>query len=214
MVLTACSAGDEFPTLKGAYLGQQFPESAPRLFAPGAVSTGLDELAPCWSPDEKSFVFSVQMPGHARHPLLEMRLENGEWTAPEVLPFSGLYSDADAVYAPNGRRLFFTAKRPQNVGGGSDQDWDIWYVDKTLRGWGEPINPGPPINSEGLDTYPSFTDDGTLYFCSNRVGGFGGLDVYRFRVSDGSYSEPENLGEPLNSIHTEDANEPLGADQF
>jgi Tol biopolymer transport system component len=43
------------------------------------------------------------------------------------------------------------------------------------------------------------TNSKTLYFCSNRVGGSGGSDVYRARFAGGRFLTPENLGEPINS---------------
>ena len=45
--------------------------------------------------------------------------------------------------------------------------------------WSEPINVGPPINTEYNDTYPILTADGlTIYFTSDRPGGLGGDDIW------------------------------------
>lgn len=203
-IFSGCIKHHDFPVLKGPYLGQKPPAWASEIFAPGIVSTGLDELSPAFSPDCRTFVFSIQMPGHVHHTMFSMELKDDRWTPPQVLPFSGKHSDADPAFSPDGNRLFFTALRPDNVGEKKKDNWDIWYVEKTDRGWSEPINPGPPINSDGLDTYPSFTHDGILYFCSDRIGGYGSLDIYRSRFVNGRFQQPENIGKPINTEFTEE----------
>jgi Tol biopolymer transport system component len=198
------SAKDDWPDLKGPYLGQKPPGITPEIFAPGIISTGLDELSPAFSPDGKTFVFSVQMPGHVHHTILFTKMSNNQWQPLQVFPFSGKYSDADPAFSPDGSKLYFTSLRPGNVGGKKENNWDIWYVEKTRHGWSKPINPGPPINTEGLDTYPSLTHDGTLYFCSNRSGGYGKLDFYRSQYIDGRFEKPGNIGKPINTGFTEE----------
>jgi WD40-like Beta Propeller Repeat len=62
--------------------------------------------------------------------------------------------------------------------------------------WSEPINVGPPINTEYNDTYPILTADGlTIYFTSDRPGGLGGDDLWvsRRESTDAPWGEPENL---------------------
>ena len=64
-----------------------------------------------------------------------------------------------------------------------------------------------PINSDYWEGSCSITPDGnTIYFASNRPGGYGGKDIYKSkRRSDGSWSEPENLGPSVNTLSNEDA---------
>jgi Tol biopolymer transport system component len=72
-------------------------------------------------------------------------------------------------------------------------------MDKTNTGWSEPRNLGAPMNSPGNEWFPTATNDGTLYFGSDREGGKGRTDIYRCRLIDGKYSAAENLGENINS---------------
>jgi len=76
-------------------------------------------------------------------------------------------------------------------------------VERTASGWGEPRPLGSPINTDNRELYPSMTHDGTLYFFSNRPGGRGGSDVYRARFVDGKFTEPENLGDGINTEENE-----------
>jgi hypothetical protein len=62
---------------------------------------------------------------------------------------------------------------------------------------------GSLVNAGEHQIYPTVTRDGTLYFQSRREGGFGGSDIYRAELVNGSYIKPENLGESINSEHNE-----------
>ena len=73
----------------------------------------------------------------------------------------------------------------------------------TSTGWAEPIKLAPPVNSPDIDTYPSLTDDGTLYFFSDQEGGFGSHDIYRSPLIDGKHTTIENLGPVINTEHEE-----------
>ena len=58
-----------------------------------------------------------------------------------------------------------------------------------------------PHNGEGISNYsPCFSEDGlTLYFSSDRAGGFGGMDIYRSTFDGNKWTSPENLGEDVNT---------------
>jgi len=58
-----------------------------------------------------------------------------------------------------------------------------------------------PYNENGVSNYsPCFSEDGmTLYFASDREGGFGGMDIYRSSFDGTKWTAPENLGEDVNT---------------
>lgn len=62
-----------------------------------------------------------------------------------------------------------------------------------------------PYNEPGVSNgMPSFSEDGkTIYFTSNRSGGFGGFDIYKTVYMNGKWSEPVNLGPEINSVGDE-----------
>ncbi len=68
--------------------------------------------------------------------------------------------------------------------------------------WSAPVNLGPTVNSASNDAGSFISKDGlSLYFNSNRPGGFGGLDIYvsqRASVDD-PWGSPQNLGPIINS---------------
>jgi outer membrane protein OmpA-like peptidoglycan-associated protein/tetratricopeptide (TPR) repeat protein len=64
----------------------------------------------------------------------------------------------------------------------------------------------PKINSEFWETHLMMTADGnTIFFASDRPGGYGGLDLYVMSKINGIWSESLNLGANINSAFDEDA---------
>jgi Tol biopolymer transport system component len=167
------------------------------IFAKGIVSTGSYEFAPAFTPDGKTLYYNITSPTENFHTIVESRYVKGKWSPPQVTPFSGQYSDLNPFVTPDGSALFFSSNRPAS--NGAKKDFNIWMVKKTLSGWSEPYNLGAPINTDANENAPSTTSDGTLYFMANRKGGKGGLDIYRARFVNGTYTEPENLGDVINT---------------
>jgi len=183
--------------LTGEYLGQVPPGDSAVLFAPGIISTREAERDACFSPDGTEFYYS--MTGSNYYVIVEMILENGKWAGPEVAPFSGLYSDIEPAYSPDGKRIYFSSNRPLKGAGEPKPDYDIWYVEKTDSGWSDAINIGAPVNTEGNEFYPSIADDGTLYLTASYEGSLGFEDIYKSELVNGKYTDPVNLGEAINS---------------
>jgi Tol biopolymer transport system component len=177
-------------------------QTQPELFAPGVISTPDYELDASFTPDGRTLYFTKSTPQFGTLlTIVVSRLRDGKWSKPEVAEFSGQWSDADPFVSPDGRRLFFISTRP--VDGKPKKDNDIWVMDKVASGWSEPRNLGAPVNTAGRELYPTVTRDGTLYFVSSRPGGLGGSDIYRARLVNGKYAEPENLGPAINSRFNE-----------
>ena len=186
---------------------------APRLLAPGVISTGDIEFGPALSPDGKTLYFSKGSPGNKRVMwIVVSRLENGAWTTPEIAPFSGRYSDIDPTLSPDGKKLFFASTRPTE-GTEPKKDFDLWVMKRTASGWGEARNLGAPVNSAGSETTTSVTADSTLYIgASGREGGARtGRRLYRSKLVDGKYQAPEPLPAPIDAGE-EDSNQYVSPD--
>jgi outer membrane protein OmpA-like peptidoglycan-associated protein len=78
---------------------------------------------------------------------------------------------------------------------------DIWRSTLVEGRWSKPVNMGATINTNGDEKSPFVSfDDQRLYFSSNGRVGMGGLDLFvSRRTGDTTWSEPENLGYPINT---------------
>ncbi|MEL6944642.1 MAG: hypothetical protein AAFO82_18450, partial [Bacteroidota bacterium] len=125
------------------------------------------------------------------------RIVRGEWTIPELLPFNGeQYSIAHPALSPDGKYLYFASDMPGSYGG-----MDLYRVERIQNRWGEIINLGQLINTEGNEVFPTCDHAGRLFFASDGQIGLGGLDIYfTEEIQFSSWSIPENMGYPINTI--------------
>jgi hypothetical protein len=176
-----------------------YQPSQPKVFGAGIISTGDMELNAAFTPDSQTLYFTKRTPKFQLWTILISSLRQGHWSTPQVAEFSGRSGDFDPFISPDGSKLFFSSNRtgPSKA----KNDFDIWVVEKTRSGWSEPTNLGLQVNTEKQEYYPSVSRNRTLYFSSNREGGKGSGDIYRSRFINGEYSEPENLGDSINSSY-------------
>lgn len=122
------------------------------------------------------------------------------WTSPKIAPFSNeSYHDADPFFALEGNRIYFVSSRPVNLED-TINDYNIWYVDRDEKGWGEPIVLPEPINTDDEEYFFSISNNGNAFFASNRPGGFGSFDIYKTKLMlNGDMSNPVNIGSPINT---------------
>ena len=165
------------------------------VFQPGVISTADDESHPTFTPDGATLYFLKNSPTFNHWTIVTSRWRDGRWNTPVVAPFSGQYNDADVFIAKDGS-VFFISNRPFD--GKAHADNDIWHLAKTKDGWAEPERIAI-VSSPRNAWFPTVADDGTLYFGSSRDGGLGATDIWRSRLVDGKYVEPENLGPTINT---------------
>lgn len=131
-----------------------------------------------------------------------MILKNGEWSKPEVAPFSGRYRDLEAAFSQDGQTVYFSSDRP--LSGDKTKDFDIWKVKKLPNGrWAEPENLGTAVNSLKNEFYPSITKSGNLYFTVEADNGKGSEDIVICKWTGLTYSKPESLPEDINTKYDE-----------
>jgi len=190
---------NDFPILKGPYLGQKPPGKTPEVFAPGIVSTESVELNSVFMPDNSELYFTRKTP-EALYVIMMMNRKNGLWTKPVPASFSGVYEEADPFITSNGKQLLYISKKPLK---GLGPPHDILILNRNGDEWSKPYNPGLPLNTEHNEIYPCLTAKGSLYFNSNRPGGYGKRDIYKSEYINGKFSEPENLGGSISTEYDE-----------
>ena len=131
----------------GLWLGQTPPGLEMEVFAPGVVSIEEGkEYKITFSPDLQEIVFTRRTPGGRDDRLWYSRLEHGELTTPDLVPFSYDALETDPCYAPDGNRLYFSSWRPLPGEETPSAHHNVWFVDRTEDGWSEAQFLGPPLN--------------------------------------------------------------------
>ncbi|MFW0739976.1 OmpA family protein [Flavobacterium sp. T12S277] len=128
--------------------------------------------------------------------LYKSTLEKGVWSNVTELPFnSDQYSVAHPALSVDEKTLYFASDMPGTLG-----QSDLFKVKINDDGsYGTPENLGDKINTEGRETFPFISDHNELYYASDGHPGLGGLDIFVAQLSkDGSISESQNVGEPVN----------------
>ncbi|MBN2601203.1 MAG: PD40 domain-containing protein [Candidatus Marinimicrobia bacterium] len=200
LTLFACSPKWETKSYYANYLTNISSES-PTLIFPFLVNTPFNERDAALSPDGQMLIYSFKYAN--QYVLLFTELVKGIWTKPNVLPFSGQYSDLEPCFSPDGSYLFFSSNRPIDKGN-ETKDFDLWVVEKENSGWSAPVNLGTRVNSQYNEFYPSVSEDMTLYFCSKNDKCIGGEDLwFSEQISPGQWGEPQNLGDSINTSSDE-----------
>lgn len=189
------------------YFGQKPPELKAELFHGGRLveheKGEKRSFNIAFSPDGKEMFFSyykgTEEKPYPEYEIKTFKLINNEWVGPKVASFSGVYSDVDINFSPNGKYVFFASDRPQQHSAGLD----IYYSIKTASGWSEPIYAGTNINTTEGEVYPSVSEKKNVFFRSSRPGGYGGDDIYQAKWVNGNFVEVKNLGPNVNSTYGE-----------
>ncbi|MCI9845111.1 OmpA family protein [Flavobacterium pectinovorum] len=126
--------------------------------------------------------------------LFKATKKNEKWDAITAMPFNDKkYSTSNPSIDKEGKTLYFSSNMPGSIGG-----TDIWKVQVNNDGtYGTPENLGDKINTPGDENFPFITDDNVLYFASNGLTGFGGLDVFIVDLKKNDF--PINAGKPVNT---------------
>lgn len=119
------------------------------------------------------------------------------WGTPKPFQYnSEEYSVAHPSISADNNLLFFTSDMSGGYGGK-----DLYVSKRNGDNWEKPVNLGPDINTSGDEMFPSIRNNGVLYFSSNGLPGYGGLDVYSAKTLDGKWLLQRNEGLSINSSY-------------
>lgn len=123
----------------------------------------------------------------------------------EAVPLDAVNTEANEgsqCISPDGNFLFFTGCERRDGYGRCD----LYVSFRKGDDWSSPKNLGANINTSARETQPCISADGnTLYFVSNRPGGFGKDDIYRSEYNGSSWQKPVNLGPSINTEASEES---------
>ena len=127
----------------------------------------------------------------------------GRWFSPVSISknINSKFNEGTCTISADGRKLIFTSCTGRKGYGSCD----LFESTKIGNDWSEPVNLGPDVNSYDWESQPSLSADGrTLYFVSDRRGGFGRRDIwYSVQDENGQWTKAQNLGSPINTVYEE-----------
>ncbi len=194
--------GQKHTSLFVSFLDRQGEWSKPTLLDEGPVNTEFNEGAPAINTvgTELYFTRCQSIPDADIGCRIYVSDRKGaDWADPREINLvtDSTLSVGHPALSPDDMSLYFVTEMEGGIGGK-----DIWVAERESPG-GEFLNPrnlGEIINTPGDEMFPHFKDDGTLYFSSNGHPGLGGLDIFFTRQDGNSWSDPENLSTPVNSV--------------
>ncbi|MDI3545876.1 MAG: hypothetical protein PWQ43_388 [Rikenellaceae bacterium] len=177
------------------------------------ISSQLDDYLVSLSPDNEIAYYTrktkdYQISGYKSEPAFQEKFYYSYRIADNVFdngkempyPFNRNENEGGATITGNNKELIYTVCKmvtsPRQY-----YNCDL-YSSKNIKGYWTDIVPLERVNRpDTWESMPSVTADGReLYFVSNRPGGVGGYDIYKsFKDENGEWSEPINVGEPINT---------------
>ncbi len=194
--------GDAFYEDEDIYISEKDPDGnwqTPVSISPN-INSEFNEGTCSISADGRTLIFTncQGRKGVGRCDLYISYKEGVEWSVPENLgrEVNSRSWDSQPSLSADGRQLFFISDRAGGVG-----KKDIWMSEKDREGnWTQARNLGPGVNTPEDEVSPFIHVNGTtLFFASEGYPGFGGFDIYSTEKTDTSWSEPKNLGYPINT---------------
>lgn len=190
-----------FTNLYAAKVKSDGTLEAPERFAK-EISSGFHEATPAFTLDGKTMYFTRNNNEKDRNQnnrivlkIYKATFEDGKWRNVTELPFnSNEFNTAHPALSPDDKTLYFASDRPGSIG-----QSDIYKVNiNSDDTFGNPVNLGRIVNTEGKETFPFVSDESELYFSSDGHPGLGGLDIFKSRIGDDGFQKPENVGAPVN----------------
>lgn len=170
----------------------------------GIINSSNLEAEPAWyqSTYPEIYFSSDRSGGQGSTDIWMSWYQSGAWSTPSNLGSTVNTANGEGEPFPvsigGSSRVFFCSNRPGGYGG-----YDI-YMTTYSSGWLTPANIGAGINTSSYEYGVCVTADGlTMYFASDRAGGYGGYDLYKATYSGGAWGNAQNLGSVVNTSYSE-----------
>lgn len=200
-------------TSKGGYWGPGDP-------MPKNINTPFNEGAPTFAPDGRTLIFvgcAVDRVGYGNGrrgygscDLFITQKVGNDWLDPINLPggVNTQHWETQPSLSADGKTLYFIRGPLKGSGARNIRNGDIMVSHLQEDGsWSVAVPLPNNINTPKAESSVLIHPDGqTLYFSSNGHVGMGGFDLYMCTLRpDGTWSDPKNLGYPINTQHDENS---------
>ncbi|MFB9864006.1 OmpA family protein [Rufibacter immobilis] len=173
-----------------------------------AINSKAEDYGPAVHSDEELFIYTsrrkdIKATG-TDEDLYFSKYENGFWQEGQSFgkPINSIYNEGSACLSRDGKTLYFArCESPDGLG-----NCDLYSATKLSDGsWGQIKNLGASVNSKSWDSQPTLSpQEDTLYFASDRLGGFGMSDIYfTYKLKSGQWAPAQNMGPIINTRESE-----------
>lgn len=179
-----------------------------------AINSKYDDQSPCISADGRKLVFNSRRPETTDSPtdvegdgkyFQDIYISiwdtiNKKWNVSEDVPgnVNTPAHDACTSISPDGKQIFIYKN---DISDNESRGGDVFVSKVVNNKWKTPEALGKPINSAYWEGGACISPDGkTLYFISERKGGYGHADIWMVKkISKTEWGKPVNLGPEINS---------------
>ncbi|WP_237144155.1 OmpA family protein [Pontibacter pamirensis] len=176
-----------------------------------AINSEYADYGPTLSDENEMFIYTSKrnvnylgMETKVNEDLFYSKQNNGYWEEAKSFgkPINSQYNEGSACLSRDGKTLYFArCESPDGMG-----NCDLYMASMQEDGtWGQIRNLGANVNSEAWDSQPTLSsNEDTLYFASDRLGGFGLSDIYyTYKTKGGNWAKAKNLGPVVNTRESE-----------
>jgi len=176
-----------------------------------AINSDYADYGPTLSDESELFIFTSKrnvnyqgMETKVNEDLFYSKQNNGYWEEAQSFgkPINSIYNEGSACLSSDRKTLYFArCEAPDGLG-----NCDLYVAKLQADGsWGEISNLGAKVNSKAWDSQPTLsTNEDTLYFASDRLGGFGLSDIYfTHKMKGGDWAPAQNIGPVVNTRESE-----------
>ncbi len=165
-----------------------------------------DRIVYCSNIEERLFITYENKEKKSLFNLFSISKYESHWAKKPVVFNRNIITpvnDGPASFSADGSRMVYSRNVDSEVKVKNESDMSntlgLFFAELTNDEWTNIT--GFKYNSpEYSISTPCFSPDGRyLYFSSNIPGGFGGTDIFRCELFEGNWSEPENLGDVINT---------------
>ena len=179
------------------------------------INTEFSEHSPGVTADESTMVFTsrrngtgskIDSDGQYFEDIYISNLINGVWSEPVgIANLNTIDHDASISISADGQKLYIY--KAGFINNRKSEGGDIFVSHLQGTQWSKPEKLAPVINSSSKESHISISaDNRTIYFSSNRPGGFGGMDIYTVtKLPNGKWGRAKNLGPAINTEYNDDA---------
>lgn len=173
---------------------------------PGNINTQMQEFGPSITSDGKTLYFYSKRNSQYTD-IYKSKLVNGKWTSPiEVKELNSYYDDQSPYIYGDERFIIFSSNRDGSIefklsNGQVGISRDLYYSEKVNGEWSPPASLSDLINTDEMEENPYLYGD-YLYFTRYPFGNTAQAKIYRSKIVNNNFQEPEELPSPINLRNT------------